>query len=78
MAQIKFDPNDLDGMRQIMAEYGKDGLLTIGESVSGESVVLSVCSDHITTTTLQRNGWTRVNTYWHDGTTEEAYKHGRV
>ena len=25
--------------------------------------------------TLQNNGWSRINTYWQDGTKEETYKH---
>lgn len=71
---IIFNPADAKSCEKIIKTYGKSGLLTMGEAANGDSVTLSVCADHITTETLQRNGWTRINTYWLDGTTEESYK----
>lgn len=71
---IIFNPADTKNIKKIIKTYGKSGLLTMGETANGESVTLSVCEDYITTETLQRNGWTRINTYWADGTTEESYK----
>ena len=71
---IVFDPSNPSNIKKIIKKYGQEGLLTMGETVSGESVVLSVCVDHVTTETEQGNGWTRINTYWLDGTTEESYK----
>ncbi len=75
MNNINFDPNNFKAMRRIMDKYGENGLFTTGESASGESVTLSVCKTYITTETLQRNGVTRINVYWYDGTTEELYRH---
>lgn len=74
MEAIKFNPDDLKGIRKIIAKYGKKGLLTTGENQYGENIMLSVCEDNVTTETLQSNGWIQVNTYWKDGTVEETYK----
>lgn len=71
---IIFDPTNTKSIKKIIKTYGKSGLLSMGEAANGDSVTLSVCADHITTETLQRNGWTRINTYWADGTAEESYK----
>lgn len=71
---IVFDPTSTKNIKKIIKTYGKSGLLTTGETINGESITLSVCENYITIETLQHNGWTRINTYWADGTTEETYK----
>lgn len=57
-----------------MKNHGAKNLVTTGKNENGENVILIVGEDYRTTETLQSNGWIRVNTYWADGTTEEAYK----
>lgn len=74
METIDFNPEDHKIIISIMDDYGKNGLLVTGKNAEGESVVLSVSSDIITTETAQSNGWIRVNTYHRDGTREETYK----
>lgn len=71
---IVFDPTNTKSIKKIIKTHGKSGLLTTGKSANGENIILTVGEDYITTETLQRNDWIRVNTYWADGTTEETYK----
>lgn len=69
-----FGPNDDNQIAEMIrnhAAYPRD-ILAAGES--GEPQTIAVSDDKITVWTLQDNGWTRVNTYWLDGTREETYK----
>lgn len=74
MNALNFNLENHKVIVSIMDTYGKNGLLITGENAEGESVVLSVGNDIITTETAQHNGWIRVNTYHRDGTREETYK----
>lgn len=57
----------------------KKGKLEIG-SVSfsvndkNENVIILVGNDYVKVTTLQKNGWARINTYCSDNTTTETYE----
>ena len=72
--RIEIDPENLDGLRDLMDKYGDSTQMYFGESSEGEAVTISINPDHIVKETLQNNGWTRVNTYWYDGTQEETYR----
>lgn len=70
---IKFNPNDLDSMIEIMDKHnGKDMLF--GENEKGEKTVASIFKDRIEITTYQLNGWIRINVYWRDETIEELFE----
>lgn len=71
---ITVDPNDLDGMRQLMDKYGSilDTML-LGEDTDGNFTMTSINSDHIVIETLQKNGWARKNIYYYNGDSEELY-----
>ncbi|MCD7837911.1 MAG: hypothetical protein LUG65_03250 [Clostridiales bacterium] len=73
--KIKFDPNDLVGMRRLMEKYGNsDSDSTFwGESENGEPVFTSIYPDRIAVVTAQENGWCRINTYHADGAREETF-----
>ncbi len=71
---IKFDPNNLDSMRDIMDTYGGIEHMIFGKNESGEDVVMHINSDYIIVETHQNNEWTRINTYHYDGTCEETYE----
>lgn len=73
MNKIKFDPNDLTGMRKLMQNYGDDGIVRFGQNEHGERTAMSIFRDHITVRTSQDNDWFRLNTYWADGTIDETY-----
>lgn len=50
-----------------------------GENEDGEGQTIEVGADaemgqFFRVTTFQHNGWTRINIYYEDGTTEEIYK----
>ncbi|MCD7784452.1 MAG: hypothetical protein LUH18_02560 [Oscillospiraceae bacterium] len=74
MNKITFNPNDLKGMQSLMKIYGNSSEPFCGENGNGEPVTISVFSDRITVATTQSNGWSRVNTYYSNGTVEETYE----
>ena len=41
---------------------------------SGETVIIEGNKDVLITTTVQRNGWLRINEYYPDGTATETYE----
>ncbi|MCD7772262.1 MAG: hypothetical protein LUH23_09305 [Oscillospiraceae bacterium] len=69
MNKIIFNPNDLKGMRILVKTCGNSSEPFCGEN--GEPVTISVFSDRIIVVTTQSNGWSRINTYYSDGTAEE-------
>lgn len=73
-ASIKFDPNDMPGMQELMKKYGDSEFLYWGENESGEPVSISIFPDRIVVATLQKNDWMRTNIYHADGTREETYE----
>ena len=58
---------DLDSLPQVGANENDEAILIELANIYGEKV--------IKWTTCQRNGWTRINYYWSDGTVEELYEH---
>ncbi len=72
--KIKFDPNDLAGMRGLMEKYGNSESPYWGENESGEPVIISIFPDRIAVVTVQENGWCRTNIYYADGTIEETFE----
>lgn len=71
---IDFDPSDLEGMRNIMAQHGDSEMPFFGHTEDGEKIIISVFKDKIVTETFQRNGWLRKNVYDWDGTREELFQ----
>jgi hypothetical protein len=70
---IKFDPFDQDALCALMDEHGDSETMKFGENENGEAIHVSIFFDHICVSTMQENGWVRVNTYWRDGTREETF-----
>lgn len=73
MSEIKFDPTDLKGMICLMDTYGDSKTMYPGTNENGETVHISIFHEHIVVSTMQKNGWVRVNTYYKDGTSEETF-----
>ncbi|MBP5710029.1 MAG: hypothetical protein J6W84_03525 [Bacteroidales bacterium] len=71
--QIHFDPNDMKAMIAIMDKHGNSDTMYPGTNENGETVFMSVYPEHIVVSTMQDNGWNRINTYWRDGTHEETF-----
>ncbi|MCC8131035.1 MAG: hypothetical protein LIO72_04720 [Ruminococcus sp.] len=74
MNKITFNPNNLKEMQNIMKTYGNSSELFCGENEKGESATISISPDRITVVTTQSNRWSRINTYYSDGTVEETYE----
>lgn len=70
---IRFDPTDWDSTLKIMDEYGASKTMFPGTNEKGEDVWISPYPDRVVMKTFQKNGWTRINTYWRDGTCEETF-----
>lgn len=71
---MEFNPNDLQLMRNLMKKHGYSSNSFFGENVNGEQIELSIFTDKIMLRTYQHNGWSRLNIYHYDGTTEEIYE----
>lgn len=71
--EIRFDPNDLAGMIALMDAYGDSTTMFPGTNDNGETVHISIYHERIVVSTMQDNGWNRINTYWRDGTREETF-----
>ena len=73
--KLNFDPNDWKGMFHLMdrADEEQFDQALAGKNAYGETVLVSVNKDNITTQTFQDNGWCRENIYWRDTTVEELY-----
>ncbi|MCC8130308.1 MAG: hypothetical protein LUC38_07790 [Oscillospiraceae bacterium] len=74
MNKITFNPKDLKGMQNLMKTYGNSPEPFCGENENGEQITISVFSDRIAVVVMQGNGWSRVNSYYADGTVEETYE----
>ncbi|MCD8107324.1 MAG: hypothetical protein LUE20_05110 [Oscillospiraceae bacterium] len=74
MNKITFNPNDLKGIQNLMKTYGNSPEPFCGKNESGESATISVLPDRITVVTTQSNGWSRISTYYSDGTVKETYE----
>lgn len=73
MEYIKFDPADLEGMRELMEEYGDSKTEKFGSNELGENIGISIFKDKIVVVTYQSNGWIRKNIYYQDGSREELF-----
>lgn len=71
--KIQFDPNDFEGMCRLMDTYGKSDAMFFGKNEKGEEVTVSVLESEIAVKTFQKNGYTRLNTYYKDGGSDETY-----
>lgn len=70
---IHFDPMDWNSIIKIMDEHGDSKTMFPGTNEHGEDVWISPYPDRVVIKTFQKNGWTRINTYWRDGTCEETF-----
>lgn len=70
---IEINPRDHKVLCSLMDEYGGSKTMKLGENENGENVQISIFFDRICVSTMQHNGWVRVNTYWRDGTREETF-----
>lgn len=71
--QILFDPADQNGMIALMDAYGDSTSMYPGTNENGEDINISIFHEKIVVSTMQENGWNRINTYWRDGTREETF-----
>lgn len=63
----------LDSYKALKKQFGYcEGL--VGTNEDGETVIVTIDKENATVQTIQKNGWTRVNVYWKDGTIEESYR----
>lgn len=74
LKDVEIDPFDYGSLILLMDQYGDLGYALMSENDDGEFTWASIGKDRIDVETLQSNGWTRVNIYHRDGTTEELYK----
>lgn len=51
----------------------KIGIYTTTDE-SNNNVIVEIANDYLKTTTMQNNGWARVQYYYLDGTVEETYE----
>ena len=58
-ADFVFDPDDIDGMKNLMEEYGGRSTMYHGKNVKGEDITISIFNDGITVLTYQKDGWIR-------------------
>lgn len=70
---ISFDPADFAGMIELMDKYGDVKYSFFGENECGERVRISIHPDMIVVETYQHNDWTRINTYYRDGSSDETF-----
>lgn len=71
---ISFDPADFAGMIELMDKYGDSEHPFFGENGDGETVSISIFHDKIVVVTYQHNNWTRKNTYYRDGDSDETFE----
>lgn len=70
---VNIDPFDYKGMIALMDKADTFKTRLTGQNGEGETVLISINHDNITTETLQHNNWTRENIYYRDGSTEELF-----
>ena len=46
----------------------------VGADIDGDNVIVTIDKESAEVKTLQTNGWIRINTYYPDGTQDEAYR----
>lgn len=71
---IKFDPEDLEGMRKIMEKYGDIDCSLGGENQDGEDIEISISKSSIVVVTFQKDGFVRKNFFGMDGKQGETFE----
>ena len=71
---ISFNPNDWDGMLNLMSRANEFDYDLSGKNENGEPITISISEDNLSVRTYQRNGWIRKNVFWKDRTTEELFE----
>ena len=64
----------MNDYEEMVAKYGLIEEAQVGVNGVGETVVVSIDEECVCVTTLQKNGWARINVYHKDGTCEETYQ----
>lgn len=73
--KLYLNTSDRIGLLNLMAKYGESEEMILGDNERGESIQLSIFTDHIVLVTMQHNGWVRKNIYYRDfPVTEELYE----
>jgi hypothetical protein len=70
---LNFNPFDLAEMKDIMDKHGDSKTMYPGVNENGETVFISIYHDRIVVSTMQDNGWNRINTYYRDGSSDETF-----
>lgn len=71
--RLNIDPTDFGGLLSLMDRAAEFDLPFQGVDDHGDTVLLSINTDNVTTETFQDNGYCRETVYWRDGTVEELY-----
>ena len=73
--KLYLNTSDRIELLNLMAKYGESEEMILGDNERGESIQLSIFTDHIVLVTMQHNGWVRKNIYYRDfPETEELYE----
>ncbi len=73
MKQLRFDPADYSSLLNLMKHHKDFPNMLFGENTKGETTTLSISETNIVYETMQHNNVVKRNTYWQDGTVEEAF-----
>lgn len=72
--KVVIDFNDWSSILKAMKNYSTIDYPLNSTNQDGERQLISIWSDKIIVRTFQSNGWTRINTYHDDYTTEETFE----
>ena len=64
----------MNDYEEMVAKYGLIEEAQVGTNEFGEAVIVSIDEECACVTTIQKNGWARINVYHKDGTCEETYR----
>ena len=71
---FNIDTRDFNDIRVVQDFiFNHEGESGTGVNEDNEEILVQVDSTSVAITTFQFNGWTRVNVYYEDGTSEEYY-----
>ena len=79
MLKLEINGKDYDlvyDIEELCAKYSHLDHALIGETVEGETIMISINKGEVITEVYQDNGWVRKNIYYLDGSSEELYNHG--
>lgn len=71
--RLDIDPKDFEGLLSLMDRAAEFDLPFQGVDDQGNTVLLSINTNNVTTETFQDNDYCRETVYWRDGTVEELY-----